>query len=176
VLPLEYSIYVGVVLSLTLYVYTSASSIHVVRLISLPDNRYQEVTLPETLPSREPVVISVTGHLYFAAVRNLERRLPGVDGAQQPVVILRLRDNPYIGSTGVVFLRRYAQKLRDRGGLLLLSGIGPEAERQLERTGFLDEIGAEKVFTANAILLDATDRARRYADEWLSARSAGKSR
>ncbi len=174
-LPLEYSIYVGVVLSIALYVYTSAANIHVVQLKPLDDHRFEEVDLPEALPSRKPIVVSVSGNLYFAAVRSLERQMPRPHNAKNPVVILRLRNNPYIGSTGIEFLRRYSQQLAACGGMLLLSGINQTLWSQIIRSGFIDEIGADHVFESNAVLLDSTDHALHYAENWLAQQKVVRS-
>ena len=167
-LPLEYSIYVGVALSLSMYIYTSSSNLHVVRLKPIDDHRFEEAPVPQTLPSWKPIVISVSGHLYFAAVRSLEKIMPRPHNTDHPVVILRLRDNPYIGTTGIEFLRRYSNQLEASDGLLLLSGIHESVWAQIVRTGFVDEIGARHIFESNAVLLDSTDSALRYAQNWLN--------
>src|SRR5690606_13707032 len=86
VLPLEYSIYVGVLISLLLYLYTSACAVEVVRLVPLGDGHFREESVPSSLPSGEPVILSVTGNLYFAAVSRLEELLPRPNGARSPVV------------------------------------------------------------------------------------------
>jgi SulP family sulfate permease len=168
ILPLEYSIYIGVGLSLVIYAYTSATNIHVARLVPMGDQHFRETDIPAELPSREPVVLSVSGNLYFAAIKRLERLMPAPNNAERPVVILRLRDNQYLGSTGIRFLESYDQQLRARGGKLILTGVGPAIEHELERTDHLDYFGENGVFTAGDLLFDATEHALNYAREWLA--------
>ncbi|MCD4686126.1 MAG: SulP family inorganic anion transporter [Anaerolineae bacterium] len=172
ILPLEYSIYIGVGLSLVLYVYNSASSIKIVRLVPDGGHQFHEADVPETLPSGVPVILSVSGNLYFAAVYKLRAQLPEPGDAQRPVVILRLRNNAYLGSTGIRLLEAYAAQLEARQGKLLLVGIGPQIEAELRRTGSLDRIGRDNLFPANSTIFAGTEKALAYARVWLGEAAA----
>lgn len=175
VLPLEYSIYVGVLISLLLYLYTSASAVEVVRLVPLGDGHFREESVPSSLPSGEPVILSVTGNLYFAAVSRLEELLPRPNGARSPVVILRLRDHHYLGSTGVRFLDYYARLLERSGGRLFLCGVEKDVRIQLERTDELERFGMDGVFFADDVVFMSTECAYDYAKKWLEKRTASSS-
>ncbi len=166
-LPLEFSIYIGVAISLLLYVYTSATQIEVVQLVRTDDNRYRETSAPTDLPDRRPIVLFVHGNLYFAAVSRLEKLLPSPLECERPVVILRVRDNQYLGSTGIRALQRYAEQIKSRGGKFILAGVGPRLREQLENTGAINVFGDEAVFYANDVIFQATDRAIAYAKAWL---------
>jgi SulP family sulfate permease len=168
VLPLEYSIYVGVVLSLLMYVYTSSQNIELVALEPIDEHRYRRVATPRQLSDRTPLILSVHGNLYFAAVKRLETLLPSARGVDKPVVILRLRHNQYLGSTGVALLRRYANELEAQGGKLMLSGVEPEIHEQLVRCGFIDELGPENIIDARDTIFDATSQAHNEAQQFLT--------
>lgn len=168
-LPLEFSIYIGVLISLLLYVYSSAADIKVVRLMPTGDNRFKEVGIPNPLPVDEPVIISVSGNLYFAAITRLEELLPlPVSMTIHPVIVLRLRNNQYLGSTGIRFLEDYAHKLEARGGKLILAGVGKRVKDQLERTGAGE--GLSPIFFADDIIFSSTDKAFDYANKWINSR------
>ncbi len=169
VLPLEYSIYIGVGLSLLMYAYTSSNRLTVVQLVPTDDHHFREAPVPKTLAGGQPTVIGVYGNLYFAAVETLAHALPDPGEAERPVVVLRLRGNEYLGSTGIHLLERYATQLRAAGGRLMLAGISPAVADQLERTGTLDWLGRENVFTAGETLFRATEDALQQAQEWLAA-------
>lgn len=166
VVPLQYSVYVGVALSLALYVYQS-SRIRVARLEPVGINTFREVPLPETLPSGEPVIISVQGNLFFAAMRDLRDRLPKPNGARCPVVILRLRGDEFLAGTGAAVLVAYADQLRAQGGKLVLCGIEDQVVKTLARTDTLDKLGKENIFPASDVLLSSTQDALDYAQAWL---------
>ena len=170
-LPLQYSIYIGVGLSLLLYVYTSAYNIQITRLIPTADGHFRKVDVPEQLPEREIVVLSVHGHLYFAAVHQLERSLPAPEAdCRDVVVILRLNENMYLGSTGIDMLERYKEKLEQQGGRLILVDVEQAVRSQLERTRALAVFGEENVYFANEVVLGATEDAYKDAQVWLAAK------
>lgn len=165
--PLEYSVYVGVFISLLMYVWTSAGNVQIRRLVETEDGQFREEAIPAALPDNEAVVISVAGNLYFAAVARLEDLLPvPASNGGASVVILRLRDNQYLGSTGISFLREYARKLEAGGGRLLLAAVSQDVQRQLERTGEADWL--EPIFPAEDVVFASTRRALAWARDWLN--------
>lgn len=167
VLPLEYSIYIGMALSLAMYIYSSESSLNVVHLVPMGNNQFSEERIPDVLPAHQPIVFSVYGNLFFAAVRRLEEYLPPPETADHTVVILRLRHNPYMGSTGLRFFKKYAETLSKRNSKLILAGISPAVQAQLERTGGLGDLGTANIFLGDHIVFSATQRALTYAEDWL---------
>ena len=170
--PLEYSVFFGVAVSLLLYVWSSAQGLQVRQLVQATEGGFREEALPSTLPAGRPLVVSVAGNLYFAAVPLLEEQLPqpGQD-CQRPVVVLRLRGNLYLGSTGICFLRDYARKLEEAGGRLLLAGLSQDVHNQLERSGELARL--KPVFPAEAVVFAATRRALAWAEAWLQQERPG---
>lgn len=176
ILPLEYSVYVGVAISVGLYVYTSAQHLHVVRIVPTTDNHFREEPVPDHLPPHETVIFSIAGHLFFGAVQRLEEALPVPTSANCcTVVILRLRDNDYLGSTGIRFLQRYADQLEAQGGKLLLAGIGSTVLAQMERAGVLESFGRETIFTARDTVFAATEDALAYGRAWLAGEAPAPS-
>ncbi|MDD9956315.1 MAG: SulP family inorganic anion transporter [Anaerolineaceae bacterium] len=169
--PLEYSVYIGVFLSLLLYVWTSASNLQIRRLVETGDGQFREEGVPDELPGNEVIIFSVAGNLYFAAVSRLEDLLPvPATNSGGSVVILRLRDNQYLGSTGISFLREYARKLEAGGGRLLLAAVSQDVLRQLDRTGEADWL--EPVFPAEDVVFASTRRALAWARDWLKLKES----
>ncbi len=171
VFPLEYSVYIGVFLSLLMYVWSSASNLQIRRLVETEDGHFREEGIPEELPGNEAVVFSVAGNLYFAAVSRLEGLLPvPATNCGGSVVILRIRDNQYLGSTGISFLREYARKLEANGGRLLLAAVSQDVQRQLHRTGEADWL--EPIFPAEDVVFASTRRALAWARDWLKQKES----
>ncbi len=173
VLPLQYSVYVGVVLSLVLYI-AQSSHIHLTQLVPAGENLFREVSLPDSLPDDQPVIVSVNGHLFFAAMRELQERLPDPHHSEHPVVILRLRGDSLLAGTGAATLITYARRLRDLGGMLILCGVEPPVLETLARTGALEEIGEENVFPAHDILFTSLQDALAHAQRWLAEQRGAK--
>ncbi|MEQ8677014.1 MAG: SulP family inorganic anion transporter [Aggregatilineales bacterium] len=172
-LPLEYSIYLGVIVSSAIYVYTSASKIKMVRFVPTDNNRFREVPVPEYLPDNEVVVLSVSGHLFFAAMRQLDLLMPHIKPeTRHPVIILRLRDNTYLGNTGVRFLQKLHATLKAHDGLLIILGLNDEIMGQLKRANMIPFLGEENLFFANEVIFAALDNALAHAEKWLAAKQA----
>lgn len=170
VLPLEYSVYVGVALSLAIYVQQS-SHMMITQLEPGGPHMFREKPFAGGLRDGEPVILSVHGNLYFAAMRDLADRLPDPNGARCPVVILRLRGDTLLAGTGTTVLVTYAERLRARGGLLVLCGVEKPVLETLRRTGALNRIGRENVFLADEFLLASTQAALEYARAWLAEKA-----
>lgn len=171
VIPLQYSVYVGVALSLLLYI-AESSKIRLTQLEPLDNHRYRELAPPRRLPDAQPVLLSLQGNLSFAAMRELYGRLPDVTGVRRPVVILRLRGDTMLAGTGVAVLMAYHRRLRARGGKLILCGVETTTFNTLVRTGALELLGRENVFCAEDIVFASAEAAIDYAKRWLAQEEA----
>jgi SulP family sulfate permease len=166
-LPIQAAVGLGVVLSALLYVSESSTDVSVVELRERDNGRLEEREPPSRLASRQATVLDVYGHLFYAGARTLERLLPTPRGAEQPVVVLRLRGRRNLGATLIDVLARYADALHAAGGRLYLSGVGPEAHDQIVRTGKLRLTGPVRAYQVTPVLGDSTREARADAEAWL---------
>lgn len=117
VLPLQYSIYVGVLLSLAIYLVTSTREASVVRLVPVGGGMFREEPAPGRLVDDTLTVLSISGSVYFATLRAIERSLPSPEGAEGAVVILALRGGRVEAGTGLFrMLERYARRVTAGGG------------------------------------------------------------
>ena len=106
------------------------------------------------------VILNIHGSLYFAAVQRLESQLPA---PQHTVVILRLRESAHLGSTGLRFLLRYQEQLRQAGGELLIVGLSGQIWQELEHTGMVSRFGANNLYRSENTYFGATERAYHIA-------------
>jgi SulP family sulfate permease len=109
----------------------------------------------------------VYGSVFYAGARTLDDRLPRPDGAERPVVVLRLRGHTKVGATFVEVLARYSQELRRAGGRLYLAGVDPEARDLIVRTGKVSAAAAERIFPATPIVGESTEQAAAAGEAWL---------
>ena len=108
-----------------------------------------------------------------AGAETVEAKLPPVNNAERPVVILRLRAQEGIGSSFISVLERYSQQLKAHGGKLMLAGVSSRVKGQLDRTETTAEIlGTENVFVATTTLSASTRDAFAAAQSWLQAQPA----
>jgi SulP family sulfate permease len=147
-IPLHWAIFAGVGLTLLVYIYSSSTKVRLVRIVRSENGDFQEVAVPDQLPSHSVVALNAYGNAFFAAVYTLEAALPAPENTDNSVVIFGLRGRETITSSAVAMLERYVHRLQARGNKLMLVGVEPPVKRALERTGLMQMIGEESVFAA----------------------------
>ncbi len=94
--------------------------------------------------TKEIAVYRVDGPVFFGAAERFATYL-----REQPEVkylILRLRFVPNMDTTGLVALEDIYHDLKRHNCSLIITGLQPEVQQLLERTGFVNEIGKENCF------------------------------
>jgi sulfate permease, SulP family len=166
-LPIQAAVGIGVALSALIYLNQAATDVRIVRLVRRPDGRFEEHPPPATLLGGEVTILDIYGSVFYAGARTLDERLPRPDGAERPVVVLRLRGNTRIGATFVDVLAGYAEELDRAGGRLYLSGVDPEAHALIRRTRKVSTSASERIFEATPIVGESTERAMAAGELWL---------
>ena len=168
IMPLQYAVFLGVVISILLFVFQQSNTIRVVEWDASKTGWPVERPVPEKLESNQVTVLFVYGNLFYAAADVFEKSLPAVEGTQRPVVILLLRGYDDIGSTVIGVLHRYTESLQAQGGKLILAGISPALRDQLQRTGMLSLIGEQNLFPATDSIGESGNIALQAARDWLA--------
>ncbi len=129
-LALQWTIFLGAGLSLGLYIWASSQNTKVNHLVKNEQGRYEEADMPDVFPSNQATIVSVGGTEFFAEVPLLEEELPAKEGVKNAVVILRIRGRDNATSTGLTFVKHYAQELKAEstrrliaGGVAILAGM-----------------------------------------------------
>jgi SulP family sulfate permease len=169
VLSVPVAVGAGVLLTVVLYLASSASDVKVRALVPAGDGRFAESDPPARLPSNSVTVLDVYGSLFFAGARTLADALPGPNGATRPAVVLRLRGRTQVGATLIAVLDDYADELAETGGRLYLSGVDKRLSRQLRHAGKLDLNRTVHLVPAGAIVGASTVQALADAHAWLGA-------
>jgi len=167
ILPIQYAILLGVVLSILFYVITSATEVRITEMVYTEDGYFEEHPAPEELPSGKVTLLVFRGSLYFAGAYTVEDKLPSELTAEHAVVIFRLRGRVKIGSTFIEVLERYSAALGKNGGKLMLSGVDAKIYDQLEKTGMIELLGEENIFPDSSKLLYSSKQALKAANAWL---------
>jgi SulP family sulfate permease len=167
VLSIPQAVGVGVLLSVTLHLFSQASDVRVRALIRREDGSLTETAPPASLPSRAVTVLHAYGSLFFAGARTLRETLPDPAGSEHPVGVLRLRGRTRVGATLIDVLDDYAADLAEVGVWLYRSGVEPDVARQLRDTGKLDPDEAVRIFPADAVVGASTSEAVAQAGVWL---------
>jgi sulfate permease, SulP family len=157
----------GVLLTIVLYLASSASDVTVRALVPLGNGRFADESPPSRLESHAVLVLDVYGSLFFAGARTLADALPSADGVVKPAVVLRLRGRSRVGATLIDVLADYAESLAEAGGRMYLAGVGDAVAAQVRRSGKLDIGGVVQIVPARAVLGESISEALALAEDWL---------
>lgn len=166
-LKLDTAIYVGVGVSLALFL-RKASSPSLVEYGFNDQGQLAEIEDGKSRANSAISIVHVEGELFFGAADLFQeqvRLLADDDGIK--VVILRMKNARHLDATSVMSLLQLHEYLTKSGRHLLISGINPDVERVLRKSGALSRIGAENIFPAEANLTMSTKRALLRASQLL---------
>jgi len=123
-------------------------------LVKIPETEVFPPGVPLEL-SKEIAVYRVDGPVFFGAAERFVTFLR--DEPEVKYLILRLRFVPNMDTTGLVALEDIYQDLKRHDCRLILTGLQPEVQQLLERSGILAKIGLSNCFeTTTAAILSLT--------------------
>jgi SulP family sulfate permease len=161
--PLNIAIYLGVLLSILVYLYES-SQLHLSYLVFNEHNQVIEKPMAELFAcSPKIAVVNVEGDLFFGAVNELETSIERCQQAGVRVLILRLRRMRMLASTGITSLQAAIIGARLIGMTILFSEVNPRDRSILDTSRITELVGAEHVFESTEVLFEATRQAIAYA-------------
>lgn len=166
VLPLDKAIYLGVGISIVLFL--QRARLLTIREMAISEKgRFREIDLESREARRECSairILNLTGPLFFAVAGELESALePVIQDPDLRVLILRMRQAQDLDVTTVGVLESTAKQLASTGKTLLLLGLRPSASTLLEQTGIVEHIGRENLFPAQSGWFTAMEAALRRA-------------
>jgi len=167
VVPIQFAVLLGVVLSILIYLYRSSTDIRLMQLLPQPDGTMIEREAPLSLQAGVVTILRIYGSLHFSGAAMLEELLPPVQNTERAVVILQLRGLNNVGSTFIQVVERYAQRLQSHGGKFFLTGVHPHVLEQLELTETTETIPLDSIYLAVDTLGVSTLDAYQAARDWL---------
>jgi SulP family sulfate permease len=158
-LKLDTAVYVGIGASLVLFLKKASAP----SLVEYGFNAEGQLAQIEERSARGDAAISIVhveGELFFGAADLFQDqvRYLAEDGDIR-VVILRMKNARHLDATSVMSLLQLRESLEKAGRHLLISGINPDVERVLRRSGAWQTIGTDNIFPAEANLTMSTKRA-----------------
>ncbi len=126
----------------------AAGALFIKRMSELSLGKVPETeAFPPGIPlelTKQIAVYRVDGPVFFGAAERFVTFLR--DEPEVKYLILRLRYVPNMDTTGLVAMEDIYHDLKRHDCRLLLSGLQPEVQKILERSGLLDKIGRENCF------------------------------
>ncbi len=144
-LPLEFAIFIGIFLSLALYI-RQTSRLHLSEMQHRPGGIYIERPLQSRSGESGVLFLQLEGDLFFGIADELQDRLSQVAQSNARVVIVRLKRTLSVDSTVLAVMEDFAKRMRSRGGHVILCGLKPELLAMLQRYGLVAVLGSDNVF------------------------------
>jgi len=148
-IDLATAIQVGVVLAALLFMRRMADVTqvgYVKRLLEEEEegedaNRIAAKAIPEGVE-----VFEVNGPFFFGAADKFREAIGQVESRPR-VLILRLRSVLSLDATGLLALEQVCERTNREGTRLLLSGVHAQPLTVMQRSGFLQRVGEENIFS-----------------------------
>jgi len=154
---LEFAIYVGVMLSLVIYLMRTSRP----RIVTLvPDNddpRRPMVHNPRLPECPQLKIVRIDGSLFFGAVDHVQKMLRGLydqNPNQKHLLVVGSSIN-FIDVAGAEMILQESERRKKIGGGLYVVKMKDEVCSILKRGGYLGRFGAENVFVSKADALGA---------------------
>jgi sulfate permease, SulP family len=156
-LHLEFAIYVGVLLSLMVFLERTARPT-LRHAVPAPDlGSYHFIAQTNEPDCCQLKMVFIDGAIYFGAVDHVQRHLREID-AQNPahkhLLVLAPGIN-FVDSSGAELLAQEARRRKLIGGALYFHRLPPPVVETLERAGHLQEIGRGHLFNIGQDVIDA---------------------
>lgn len=144
--PLHVAIFVGVGVSLLLYL-RKASRPMLVEYEFNQDGHLAEAVQPGQRRHPAISIVHVEGELFFGAAELFRTQVRSVSADPQvQVVILRMKNARNLDATCVLALESLVGALRREGRHILVSGVSKDIYRVLRDSGLADIIGRDRIF------------------------------
>jgi sulfate permease, SulP family len=145
---LEFAIYVGVIMSLMLYLSRTSRPL-ILDVKPDPDEHSYHYSPDTGLPDCPQLkIVRINGSIFFGAVDHVQRFLQDVDLANphQKHVLVDATAINFIDIAGAELLAQEARRRRRLGGGLYFYGVKREVLDLLARGDYLEEIGKDNIF------------------------------
>ncbi len=147
VIPLEFAIFVGVLLNIAAYL-RRTSTVHIAEMVTQDSGAIVERPLIDAQGNKSVVVLQVEGNLFFGVADELRERLTSVAQSGARVIVLRLKRAHSIDATILHELEQFARMMQSSDRHVLLCGIRPDLMQRMQNYGLLTTLGPHNVFPA----------------------------
>lgn len=145
---LEYGIFIGVILSITFYLYRTMKP-HFAELSKDKEGVFRDADEFGMETSDSFALFRYDGDLYFANAGYLEKRLLNAiaDKPKLKAIVLDLEAVDQIDSTGEEMLAHMAEGLKEAGIVFCISRAKPKLISALHRSGLYEVIGSQNFYS-----------------------------
>lgn len=144
---LHIAFYIGVVLSIILYLKKAAVP-HLVECTFDDSGKLENINFAKNKEPNQIRIINVQGELFFGAADLFQTTLKTLaeDDNRTKVIILRLKNARDIDATACLALQQLYEYLKSSGRYLICCGLTEQSWEVLSDSGIVDLIGKENLF------------------------------
>jgi SulP family sulfate permease len=162
VFEIQYAIYLGVVMSLTMLV-RRIGQLQMAEMVEAGPRFYREIEIDARTGSSALVLLALEGDLFFGVVEELEENLSRIADNGARAIILRMKRAHAIDATAAESLATFASQFQTKGGELMLCGLKPELHAQIMRSHLGEVLGPDNVLLTDTRQLGSVRRAIAHA-------------
>jgi SulP family sulfate permease len=147
---------VGLLAAVIIFVKRMSDTLLVAKVLPDPAAKHEKVKahmVTEGHDCPQIGIYTIEGALFFGAVNQLELSMLEMTEQRPKVLLLRMGKVPFMDTTGESNLAGLVKRLKEHGGVVLVSGLQPQPRGILQKTGLFEEIGSNHFFahTGDAI-------------------------
>jgi SulP family sulfate permease len=170
--PLTYAIYVGIFLSISLYL-RKASRLHLMHLAMNGRDEFEEHPFRSLdMQHGDVIFLQLQGDLFFGLADELTDKLRELVKSHARVVIFRLKRTHSIDATVLFAFEQFVEAMRDRHAHVIFCGVPSEVRHALRAFGIEAITGAENIFGASTGVFGSAKLALQRAREILEGDSS----
>lgn len=146
ILPLDTAIYIGVAISIILFLKKVARP-EMVEYAFNPEGQLTEMSQPEQRDVPEVSIVHVEGELFFGAADLFQNQMRRIcEDPNLKIVVLKMRNAYNMDATGVMSLEELVRHMNEKGRYLILSEVKTNMQKVLKNSGLYDYIEARNIF------------------------------
>jgi SulP family sulfate permease len=155
-LPLHYSIYIGVGLSVLLIVLENNQA-HLSMLSLMDDGCVVEkhYQINDDTVYHDIEIVNVNGDLVFGVIEHFEENIRYILHQDIQVLVIRLRWVHVLGSTGIIALIGLIKQAKKENVKVIFVGVEPEVKIVLDQSGITDMLGEESIINATPVVYES---------------------
>lgn len=174
-LPLHYSIYIGVGLSILLIVLENDQShLSILRLMEdgcVVERHYRLEDQDKKFQDIE--IVNVNGDLVFGVIEHFEENIRHILHQDIQALILRLRWVHILGSTGIIALIGLIKQAKQENVKVIFVGVEPEVKLVLEQSGISDLLGEESIICSTPVVYESLRKGVEIAEKLIVDHQSG---
>ena len=155
---LTMAVEVGLIMSAILFAKRMSDVMVTKKALPNPDTEHEKLEtgmVTDTHDCPQISIFNVEGPLFFGAALTFEETIMKTINYRPKILLLRMGKVPFIDTTGEANLSRIVHHF-SKNGIVLISGLNPQPDNVLKKTGLYEVIGEEHFF-------DHTGEAIQYA-------------